>query len=223
MADFPLRVVDGMGLDDEYRALLRPGELMRDRGGRLRRLPRFFYEIPSWDVALETGLSTNFEVWEFLNVDVREAEALRSEWPRYLPCAVSALAAFLELLRREVGTYVHIAANGGYRSPAHALSTHASTHCWGTAANIYRVGDDWMDDAKTIARYARTAEKLLPGLYVRPYGPGVGEADDHLHVDLGWSVTVPHGTAGERARREDGVDTGTASPGKTATAGVADE
>jgi hypothetical protein len=80
-----------------------------------------------------------------------------------------------------------------------------------------------MDDAKTIARYARAAEKLLPGLYVRPYGAGVGEADDHLHVDLGWSVTVPHGTAGERARREDGVDTGTASPGKTATAGVADE
>jgi hypothetical protein len=206
MADFPLRVVDGMGLDDEYRALLRPGELMRDRDGRLRRLPRFFYEIPSWNVALETPLSPNFEVWEFLNVDVREAEALRSDWPRYLPCAVSTLAAFLELLRREVGTYVHIAANGGYRSPAHALSTHASTHCWGTAANIYRVGDDWMDDQKTIARYARAAEKLLPGLYVRPYGGGLGEADDHLHVDLGWTLSVPHGAAGERARREDGVD-----------------
>jgi hypothetical protein len=217
MAEFPLRVVDGMGLDDAYRGLLRPGELMRDRDGRLRRLPRFFYEIPSWDVALETGLSPNFEVWEFLNVDVREAEALRSEWPRYLPCAVSLLAGFLELLRREVGTYVHIAANGGYRSPAHALSTHASTHCWGTAANLYRVGDDWLDDAKTIARYARIAEKLLPGLYVRPYGPGVGEADDHLHVDLGWSVSVPHGTAGERARREDGVGQGRKKPHETGT------
>jgi hypothetical protein len=52
---------------------------------------------------------------------------------------------------------------------------------------------------------------------VRPYGPELGEADDHLHVDLGWSVTVPHGTAGERARREDGVDT---NAGETATAGV---
>jgi hypothetical protein len=220
MAEFPLRVVDGMGLDDEYRALLRPGELMRDRSGRLRRLPRFFYEIPSWDVALETALSPNFEVWEFLNVDVREAEALRSEWPRYLPCAVSTLAAFLELLRREVGTYVHIAANGGYRSPAHRLSTHASAHCWGTAANIYRVGDDWMDDAKTIARYARIAERLLPGLYVRPYGSALGQADDHLHVDLGWSVTVPHGTAGERARREDGVDQGSRSAPGIETAGA---
>src|SRR4051794_27509145 len=202
MADFPRRVVDGMGLNDDYRALLRPGELMRDRGGRLRRLPRFFYEIPSWDVALETGLSTHFEVWEFLNVDVRETEALRSRWPRFLPCAVSALAAFLELLRREVDTYVHIAANGGYRSPAHRLSTHASTHCWATAANLYRVGDDWLDERKVIARYAKLAERLLPGIYVRPWGTQPGETDDHLHLDLGWMVRVPGGAAGERARRE---------------------
>jgi hypothetical protein len=205
MADFPLRVVDGTMLDDEYRAILRPGELMRDRDGRLRRLPRFFYEIPSWEVALETPLSPHFEVWEFLNVDVRETEALRSRWPRYLPCAVSTLAAFLELLRREVDTYVHIAANGGYRSPAHRLSTHASTHCWGTAANVYRIGDDWLDDAKTIGRYARVAERLMPGLYVRPFGDEVGQADDHLHLDLGWTTRVPHGAAGERARREDAV------------------
>jgi hypothetical protein len=218
MADFPLQVVDGARLGDELRRILRPGELMRGRDGRLRRLPRFFYRVPTWEVALETGLAPNFEIWEFLNVDVRETERLRSGWPRFLPCAVSLLASFLELFRREVGTYVHIAANGGYRSPAHALSTHASTHCWGTAANIYRVGDDWMDDAKAIARYARVAEKLLPGLYVRPYGPGLGEADDHLHVDLGWTVSVPHGTAGERARREDGVDPERAKTAETETA-----
>jgi hypothetical protein len=206
MADFPLRVVDGMRMPPEYRALLRPGELMRDRGGRLRRLPRFFYEIESWPVALDTALSPHFQIWEFLNVDVRETELLRSGWPRYLPCAVSALAAFLELFRREVDTYVHLAANGGYRSPAHALSTHASTHCWGTAANLYRVGDDWLDDARAINRYARVAERLMPGVYVRPLGPGVGQADDHLHLDLGWTVRVPHGTAGERARREDALE-----------------
>ena len=52
---------------------------------------------------------------------------------------------------------------------------------------------------------------------MRPYGGGLGEADDHLRVDLGWSVTVPHGTAGERARREDGVDMGAAGTSKTAT------
>jgi hypothetical protein len=203
MADFPLRVVDGMEMAPEYRRLLRPGELMLDRGGRLRRLPRFFYEIPSWEVALETTLAPHFQLWEFLNVDVRETQLLRSDWPRYLPCAVSALASFLELFRREVDTYVHLAANGGYRSPAHRLSTHASTHCWGTAANLYRVGDDWLDESRTISRYARVAERLMPGVYVRPLGPGVGQADDHLHLDLGWTVLVPHGTAGERARRED--------------------
>ncbi|HEX8831793.1 MAG TPA: hypothetical protein VF705_11535 [Longimicrobium sp.] len=206
MADRALEVVDGVKLDDELRRILRPGELMRDRDGRLRRLPRFFYRVPDWEAALEMPLSPHFEIWEFLNVDVRETERLRSEWPRFLPCAVSLVASFLELFRREVDTYVHIAANGGYRSPAHRLSTHASTHCWGTAANIYRVGDDWLDDEKTIAKYARVAGRLMPGVYTRPYGHGVAEADDHLHLDLGWTIVVPHGMTGERARREDPVD-----------------
>lgn len=221
MPEFPLQVVDGLALDGELRAILRPAETLRGRDGRLRRLPRYFYEVPSWEVALETALSPNFEVWEFLNVDVREAERLRTGWPRYLPCAVSVLAAFLELFRHEVDTYVHIAANGGYRSPAHRLTTHASPHCWGAAANLYRVGDDWLDEEKTILRYARVAERLMPGLYVRPYGHGPGEADDHLHLDLGWTVVVPHGSAGEpeeageveRAAREDGK-------GVTETAGA---
>jgi hypothetical protein len=224
MADFPLQVVDGARLGDELRKILRPGELMRGRDGRLRRLPRFFYRVPTWEVALETGLAPNFEIWEFLNVDVRETERLRSRWPRYLPCAVSLLASFLELFRREVGTYVHIAANGGYRSPAHALSTHASTHCWGTAANIYRVGDDWLDDRKTVSRYAKVAERLMPGIWVRPYGSGEGEADDHLHVDLGWTVVVPHGVPGERARREDELqpqEAGDVDQSETETAGAA--
>jgi hypothetical protein len=203
MADAPLQVVDGARLGEDLRRILRPGELMRCRDGRLRRLPRFFYRVPTWEVALETPLSPNFEVWEFLNVDVRETERLRSGWPRYLPCAVSLLAAFLELFRREVNTYVHVAANGGYRSPAHRLSTHASTHCWGTAANLYRVGDDWLDERKTIEKYAKVARSLLPEVWVRPYGSEIAEADDHLHVDLGWTLVVPHGTPGERARRED--------------------
>jgi hypothetical protein len=203
MAEPALEVVDGTKLDSALRRILRPGELMRGRDGRLRRLPRFFYRVPSWEAALETPLTPHFQLWEMMDVDVREVPRLRSEWPRYLPCAVSLLASFLELLRREVDTYVHVAANGGYRSPAHRLSTHASPHCWGTAANLYRVGDDWLDDERTIARYARVARRLNPGVYVRPWGSGVGEADDHLHLDLGWTVMVPHGVAGERARRED--------------------
>ena len=186
-----LKMVDGTTLGAEYRAVLRPGELMRDRTRRFRRLPRFFYEIPSWDVALDTRLSPHFQLWEFINVDVRETELLRATWPRYIPCAVSLLAAYLELLRQEVGTYVHVAANGGYRSPAHKLSGHASTHLWGTGVNIYRIGDDWLDDEKTITRYARIAESVLPGIRALAWGHGVGETDDQLHLDLGYTVGVP--------------------------------
>jgi len=192
-----LRMVDGTTLGAEYRAVLRPGELMRDRGRKLRRLPRFFYEIPSWDVALDTQLAPHFQLWEFINVDVRETKLLRASWPRYIPCAVSLLAAYLELLRQEVGTYVHVAANGGYRSPAHRLSGHASPHLWGTAVNIYRIGDDWLDDEKTITRYGRIAQKVLPGIRALPWGHGVGETDDQLHLDLGFTVVVPGDAPGE--------------------------
>lgn len=194
---FPLRVVDGLALDPEARRALRPGELLRDREGRARRLPRFFFEVPSWEAAREVPLAPHFEAWEFLNVDVREDAVLRTRWPRYLPCAVALLASALEVLREEVGTYVHVAANGGYRSPAHGLTTHASAHCWGTAANLYRVGDDWLDDPATIVRYQRIVRRVLPTAWVRPYGSKRGEAMDHLHLDLGWAVVVPHDAPGE--------------------------
>jgi hypothetical protein len=101
------------------------------------------------------------------------------------------LASALEVFRLEVGTYVHIAANGGYRSPAHALSRHASRHCWGTAANIYRIGDTYLDSQSEIDRYAAIASRVLPGAWIRPYGPGDGEADDHLHLDIGYTVFDP--------------------------------
>src|SRR5688572_15363334 len=117
MADeplFPLRVVDATTLDEQYRNVLRPGEVMRDAGGHPRELPRYFYEVPSWEVAMETNLSANFMLWEFIQVDVREAEPLRL-FPRYVPCAITLLAICLERFRESVGTYVHIAANGGYR------------------------------------------------------------------------------------------------------------
>ncbi len=205
---FPLRVVDGLELDRRWREVLRPGQILHDRERRPRRLPRFFYEIPSWDVALETPLAEHFQVWEFLNVDALEADVLRTDWPRYLPCAVSLLAAHLELFRREVGTYVHVAANGGYRSPGHRLSTHASRHCWGTAVNLYHVGDDTLDDEATLRKYARAAQRTLPAVWVRPYGHGVGDADDHLHLDLGYTVMVPHGVAGEAGEPNGDDDSG---------------
>jgi hypothetical protein len=201
-AGLSLRVVDALELDAEYRAVLRPEETLRTRQGVDRALPRYFLEVPSWEVAVETQLTPHFSVWEFLNVDVREAEILRMDWPRYLPCAVTLLAAHLEVLRRELDTYVHIAANGGYRSPGHALSTHASPHCWGTAANIYRIGDEYLDGEETIAKHRALVERLLPGVWIRPYGPDEGEADDHLHLDLGYVTVTPRARERQQADEE---------------------
>lgn len=73
----PLRVVDARELGEEFRTALRPGQTMADRNGRARRLPRFFYEIPSWEVALKTQLTPHFGIWELIDVDVRETEIMR--------------------------------------------------------------------------------------------------------------------------------------------------
>jgi hypothetical protein len=187
MIELPLPRVPGDELTDEYRRVLRPGETLVDHAGRSRVLPRHFFVVESWQAARNIPLTAHFMLWELIGVDVREAPPARS-FPRYVPCALLLLAAALELFRQEVGTYVHIAANGGYRSPAHALSTHASRHCWGTAANIYRVGDSYLSSQQEIERFATIARRVIPGIWIRPYGPGVGQADDHLHLDLGYTV-----------------------------------
>lgn len=193
----PLPVVDAVNLNRAHHAVLRPDALLTDAEDKARRLPRFFYEVDSWQTAQQVMLSEHFSLWEFLTVDVREAELQRT-FPRYIPCAVTALAAHLQVFREAVGTFVHIAANGGYRSPGHQLSTHASTHCWGTAVNIYRVGDDYLDTQDKIERCARIARKSLPGWWVRPYGCEKGFADDHLHLDLGYLLLVPREAPSER-------------------------
>ncbi len=186
-----LELVDATTLGDDLRAALRPGETLEDEAGRARRLPRFFYEVESKKAAESVELAPGFHLIEFLRTDVREAEPLRG-WPRYVPCAVTHLAAALSVFRQRVDTYVHIAANGGYRSPGHALTRHASPHCWGTAADIYRVGDDFLDTEETIERYAEIAREVLPAAWVRPYAP----ADDHLHLDLGYVLVVPRDAPG---------------------------
>lgn len=184
-----LKVVDAFDLDDEVRALLRPGEALPEADGRPRRLPRFFYQVDSYKTARQTDLTAHFTMNEFVNVDVRETPLLRA-WPRYVPCAVTLLAAHLELVRLAVGAPVHVAANGGYRSPAHARAGDASPHCWGAAADLFQIGNDLLADEETIERYRRIAAGVLPGAWVRP-------AEDHLHVELGWVVVVPPGGPGE--------------------------
>ena len=186
-----LRAVDGLDLPDEYRSLLRPGEAETDFLGNVRRLPRFFYEIRSWQEAHEVRLAPHFTLAELMLVDCREARTLLRQFPHYAPCAIVLLARFLEDFRREVDAPVFVSANGGYRSPAHQIGGAKSIHAWGTAANVYRVGDTFLDDAKSIERYGVIAASLSPAVFVRPFGPNRGQTDDHLHIDLGFASLTP--------------------------------
>src|SRR5213594_3515624 len=186
-----LRAVDGLNLPDEYRALLRPGEAESDVQDNVHRLPRFFYEIGSWEEAHDIRLAPHFTLAELMLVDCREARLLLNQFPHYAPCAVVFLARFLEDFRREVDAPVFISANGGYRSPAHQIGGAKSVHAWGTAADIYRVGDTFLDDTKSIEKYGAIALSLSPAVLVRPFGSGAGEADDHLHLDLGFLTLTP--------------------------------
>jgi len=190
----PLPVVDALEIDGAIARLLTPGALMQTRDGEAHRLPRFFYEVDSWQTALTTQLTPHFGLWELMDVDLHESRNLRL-FPRYVPCAVTSLAAALEVFRLEVGTTVRIAANGGYRSPTHRGSRSGSPHCWGTAANIYAIGGEPLDTEDQIGRYAAVAMRLLPFAWVRPYGHGLGHADDHLHLDLGYVTMVPNGAS----------------------------
>lgn len=190
------RIVDGYRLDKPRRDALMPGGVLRDREGRMRTLPRYFYEVESWNAALEYELAPHFHMWEFIHTDVREAVPLRF-FPRYVPCAVALTALLLEHFREAVGEPVRVSANGGYRSPRHQLTNHASTHCWGSAVNIYRVGDEFLQTRDSIERYADIARAVLPGVWVRPAGEGLGESDDHLHLDFGYLVSVPHDAPGD--------------------------
>ncbi|MCC2673227.1 MAG: Peptidase [Ramlibacter sp.] len=190
MSMLPLPLVTADALPPDIREVLRPGATLQDRTGAAHVLPSSFLRVDSWGEALETALTPHFKLWELLGVDVREAPAMRA-FPRYIPCTIVLLASALELFRLEAGAPVHVAANGGYRSPGHALTRHASRHCWGTAANIYRIGDTYLDTREEIEKYAAIARGAIPGVWVRPYGAGDGEADDHLHLDIGYTLFDP--------------------------------
>ena len=51
---FPLRVVDGRRLERRVRDALMPGGALCDHAGRARELPRYFYEVISWEEARDT-------------------------------------------------------------------------------------------------------------------------------------------------------------------------
>src|SRR5882762_3337909 len=186
-----MRAIDGFNLPAEYRALLRPAEAETDFRSNVHHLPRFFYQIGSWEEAHEIRLAPHFTLAELMLVDCREATLLLRQFPHYVPCAILLLARFLEAFRREVDAPVFISANGGYRSPAHQIGGAKSIHAWGTAANIYRIGDTFLSDTKSMEKYRTIAASLSLAVFVRPFGREKGQTSDHLHIDLGYVRLTP--------------------------------
>ena len=193
-----IKVIDAFDLDDELRSLLKPGEMVLDDRKRRHRLPRYFYEVPSHEAAQAIRLTQHFGLNEFILVDLRETERLQ-QFPRYIPCAVRVLAFYLEQFRAAAGASVHVAVNGGYRSPMHKMSTHATPHMWGTAADIYRIGSTILKAKETIEKYNELAEDVAEEIDVYPYGHVTGNtADDHVHLDLGYITVVPREISEDR-------------------------
>ncbi len=193
-----IKVVDAFDLDDELRSLLKPGEMVKDALGRRHRLPRYFYEVPSHEEARKIRLTQHFGLNEFILVDLREAARLQ-QFPLYLPCAVRLLAFFLEEFRSAAGASVHIAVNGGYRSPSHKMGLNGTPHMWGTAADIYRIGNNILKTKDAIDKYNDLAEDLSDDVGTMPYGHVTGESvDDHVHIDLGYVTVVPREISEDR-------------------------
>jgi len=193
-----IKIVDAFDLDDELRSLLKPGEMVRDAENRRHRLPRYFYEVPSREAAMDIRMTPHFGLNEFVLVDLREAPRLQ-EFPRYVPCAVRVLAFYLEQFRAAAGASVHVAVNGGYRSPAHKMSYSATPHMWGTAADIYRIGTTILKTQDVIEKFNEVAEQLTDDVTTYPYGHVTGStADDHVHIDLGYITVVPREISEDR-------------------------
>src|SRR6266446_832347 len=188
-----IKVVDAFDLDDELRSLLKPGEMVKDEQARRHRLPRYFYEVPSREEALAIRLTQHFGLNEFLLVDLKEAPRLQ-EFPRYIPCAVRLLAFYLEQFRAAAGASIHVAVNGGYRSPAHKMSHDATPHMWGTAADIYRIGTTIIKSKETIDKFNDIAEDISDDINTMPYTT----AEDHVHLDLGYAIFIPRETSEDR-------------------------
>jgi hypothetical protein len=193
-----LKVVDAYDLDDELRGILKPGDMVRDSEGRRHRLPRYFYEIPSHEVAMSTRLAPHFGLNEFILADLKE-EARLHTYPRYVPCAIRLLAFYLEQFRNACGASVHIAVNGGYRSPSHKIAHNASPHMWGCAADIYRIGSTILKTKEAIDKYNEIAEDVSSEINVLAYGHVTGKnADDHVHLDLGYITLIPREISEDR-------------------------
>ena len=101
--------------------------------------------------------------------------------------------------RTAAGGSVHIAVNGGYRSPAHKMAIDGSPHMWGTAADTYRIGSSILKTKELIDRFNDVAEELSDDVVVMPYGHETGKTvDDHVHIDLGYLTVIPREISEDR-------------------------
>ena len=185
-----LEIVDGLKLNAVYQDILQPGKILTDINGREYTLPRYFFKVDSLDIAKTTKLSSHFYMSEFLKTDFKEEKLLRI-YPKCIPIGVTLIASALELFRRNVGKIVLIATNGGYRSPKHLMNNGITTHSWGTAVNIYKIGNKLLDNQSIIEEYSEKMKDVLPGIWVRPYGTNEGTSFDQLHIDLGFTSVTP--------------------------------
>jgi len=188
-----LKIVDAFDLDDDVRSILRPGDMVRDAASRRHRLPRYFYEVPDHATATAVRITPHFGLNEFILTDFREAPGLQN-FPKYIPCAVRLLAFYLEQFRVAAGASIHIAVNGGYRSPSHRMAGDATPHMWGTAADIYKIGNSILRTRELIEKFNAIAEGLSDDISVSPYDT----AADHVHLDLGYITLVPREISEDR-------------------------
>src|SRR4051812_20795009 len=137
MSEAKLEVVDGRTLPEQHRALLQPGEAVKDEKANVHHLPRFFYAVASWSDAHAVKLADHFKLSELMMVDCREADLLFREFPHYVPCAITLLAGFLEGFRRAAGEPVFVAANGGLRFPPPPRELSKRTQCLGAAGRRF--------------------------------------------------------------------------------------
>src|SRR4051812_18911240 len=135
----------GVTVSSGHRAALRPGEGLTDENGVVHFLPRFFFEIPSWEEAHNVRVASHFALSELITVDSREAELLLRAFPHYVPCAILALARYLEDFRRQIDAPVFVSANGGFRSPPPPLKPRFLLPSRGGAGRIYPVGETYFN------------------------------------------------------------------------------
>ena len=95
-----------------------PGGTLCDHAGRARVLPRYFYEMPTWEQARARICPPLHALG--IHPDRRSRGGPAPRFPAVRPVRNDSAGVRLEQLREAVGTYVHIAANGGYCSPRHS-------------------------------------------------------------------------------------------------------